>query len=875
MRFSILVLLISLIFFSVETLWSQTGGDLNRSVPAFFAYDETSGHGILKWTLDPSADQYIIYSNETPGENNLIIEAVLPGTQDSFVIPDFAKTEITEYVLDKRINGSTVGLGSINVGVEIPIVHSRGNVLILIEESLRVPLSMEINRWIRDLEGDGWSVGTRDISKTSAVVNVKNEIQNWFTGRGGPHNSLILLGNIPVPYSGNIAPDGHGDHVGAWACDGYYGDLDGVWTDNTVNNVTASRDANKNIPGDGKFDQSIFPSSIELEVGRIDLSDLPAFGLDEIELTRKYLNKNHDFRNKNFDMPMRAVIENNFLSFAEGFGQNGFNNFTPMFGPDQVAYGNYDEVLKTEDYLCAYACGPGSYRSAGGIGTTANLYAAHELNTVFAMNFGSYFGDWDISDNFLRAALGSGKILTNSWAGRPNWHIIHMALGKHIGYSTAISQYNNLYPTGFSGRSVHVALLGDPTLRLHSVAPPTNVTAVLEDEQPKISWTASPDADYGYIVYRRGGGSGGFQVVAQNINDTEFKDQCLLESGYTYIVKAIKLEQSASGSYFNTSIGKQIHIEVNESGLPRSSFSYSANWEEVSFINLSNSFSEGFSWEFGDENFSSEENPVHRYAEGGSYEVCLYAYEEKCNRGDAYCTTIEVMSSSPKVDSVLITKPLCYGDSNGGIEILWSGGDGSPTFEWSDSGTGSSRMDLMAGDYELTISSTTGREEIYNYSLDQPDSLSVVITTTPSTGADGVAIVDVNGGTAPYDIDWGDAIIDTTAFAPGDYEVIVYDANGCARRLMFTIDMATSLFESHKEGSVLIYPNPTYNQATVISDEGIEGLQILRSDGRVWRAKRSYSNQKRIVLNGLNAKGVFFVELYTSSGKIVEKIIIE
>src|SRR6185436_10386329 len=82
-------------------------------------------------------------------------------------------------------------------------------------------------------------------------------------------------------YSGQINPDFHADHLGAWPADAYYGDMDGNWTDNSVNYtqtlntdpVDAARLTNR--PGDGKFDQNQFPSAIELEVGRVDLSNMP------------------------------------------------------------------------------------------------------------------------------------------------------------------------------------------------------------------------------------------------------------------------------------------------------------------------------------------------------------------------------------------------------------------------------------------------------------------------------------------------------------------------------------------------------------------------------------------------------------------------
>ena len=55
--------------------------------------------------------------------------------------------------------------------------------------------------------------------------------------------------------------------------------------------------------------------------------------------------------------------------------------------------------------------------------------AVDSLQSVFTFLFGSYFGDWDSPDNFLRAALASGTILSNAWSGRPLWSMHYMAMG--------------------------------------------------------------------------------------------------------------------------------------------------------------------------------------------------------------------------------------------------------------------------------------------------------------------------------------------------------------------------------------------------------------------------------------------------------------
>jgi hypothetical protein len=51
--------------------------------------------------------------------------------------------------------------------------------------------------------------------------------------------------------------------------------MDGIWTDATVRDSGASDARNRNVPGDGKFDQSSFPAPLKLMVGRVDMANLP------------------------------------------------------------------------------------------------------------------------------------------------------------------------------------------------------------------------------------------------------------------------------------------------------------------------------------------------------------------------------------------------------------------------------------------------------------------------------------------------------------------------------------------------------------------------------------------------------------------------
>src|SRR5256885_387416 len=77
----------------------------------------------------------------------------------------------------------------------------------------------------------------------------------------------------------------------------------------------------RNVRGDGKFHQSSFPADVKLMVGRVDLANMPgrlvcagpATFPSAQELLRRYLNKDHNVRNKQFTGPRLPLVVNFFF----------------------------------------------------------------------------------------------------------------------------------------------------------------------------------------------------------------------------------------------------------------------------------------------------------------------------------------------------------------------------------------------------------------------------------------------------------------------------------------------------------------------------------------------------------------------------------
>lgn len=447
--------------------------------------------------------------------------------------------------------------GFIYAGIELPAIEQRGRILLLVDNTLTASLADKIEELELDYIKDGWKVSTEYINPSETVTDVKATIVDVYN-QNSDLKAVFILGHIPVPFSGDIFPDTHFELRGSYAADVYYGEMDGLWTDETVNNTSANFPIYHNIPNDGKFDQSSIPTGVvELQVGRVDFFDMPAFSSSETVLIQQYLTKNHEFKNRGINPERRALVDDNFQQSFAAPAASGYRNFATMFGADNIVQADYFTTLQDESYLWSYGCGGGSIVSSEGIGTTDD-FSNSSLKSIFTMLFGSQFGNWAYTDDFLRAPLASGFTLTNCWAGNPPWTLHHMAMGHNIGYSLLKTQNesNELY-LGNGPQLVHVALMGDPTLRMHMVESPSDLQFATANNMIELTWSPPTDEVVaGYYIYRADTIIGNFvRLNSTAVTGTSFTDELPMEGNNVYMVKTLKLENSASGSYYNLSLG--------------------------------------------------------------------------------------------------------------------------------------------------------------------------------------------------------------------------------------------------------------------------------------------------------------------------------
>ena len=701
----VISLFFCLLFISAVTCsYGQSSYSAKQSVRVSATIQYNPPGLLLSWPSHPEAISYSVYRKSKTATSWGSPLATLPATATSWQDFNINIGEAYEYQIYKTNSSYPyTGNGYIFAGIEYPVTEQRGTIILIVDSTYLPSLSLEIRRLEIDMICDGWRVIRHEVARTDSVPDIKALIINDVNNNPDVR-AVFLLGHVPVPYSGNINPDGHSNHIGAWPADLYYGEINGAWTDVSVNNTTASRPQNHNIPGDGKFDQSIIPSDVDLEVGRVDLFNMPAFAISDVGLIKRYLDKNHHYRTGMINTRPRGVIDDNFTGYTEAFAANGWRNFSAMFGASNVIAGDYFTTMATENYLWSYGCGGGTYTSASGIGNTA-AFANDSLQNVFTILFGSYFGDWDSQNNFLRAPLASrSQALVCFWAGRPNWHLHHMALGEHIGYSTRLSQNNSyLYNQGNSARNIHVALMGDPTLRMHVVKPPAGFVALNLCDTIFLSWSAPTDTVAGYHLYRSDSLNGNF-VRLNNllINDTCYIDSISTTGKLFYMVKAMKLETNGSGSYYNLSPGiidsviifPQLALNFNLSVIQ-----CYGNSDGMIDLNVSGGNPPyGFSWSNGATTQNLTALP------SGLYSVTV-TDNSNCLISDSV-----ILTQPPQLTLTITANPDFGNNCTGEAVALVTGGVSPYAFLWNDPAqqTTSSAYGLCAGWYTLSVSDSNG-----------------------------------------------------------------------------------------------------------------------------------------------------------------------
>ncbi|GIT89282.1 hypothetical protein [Roseobacter sp. OBYS 0001] len=440
-----------------------------------------------------------------------------------------------------------VDVGYWATGVEIPATEARGTAYLVVDETIAADLDAHLQRFNRDLLGDGWQVQRFDAPRgdlkdlprnLTAALAVKTWLQGQYSEDPFGQHTVILIGHVPIVLSGRVGPDGH--EAQPHATDLFYAEMDGQW---------------RATPGGVLLENTLPSDAIEMQIGRIDLSPVSEGDkAREVALLRAYFDKNHHWRMGLLGDLRGAYGQSNHLTTE----QYGLRN---IVGPQAVEAGGHHDVGEREPWL--WGVDFGHWKGSD--------YAAEYANkAVFAINFGSNKQKIERPFNAMTALLAQPWYpLAVGWGGRPAWWLHHMALGGTIGEvhrrtvnnGVAAAPYRetmDYFPTGnYLWRNpVWVNLLGDPTLRAFPQAPSGRVRTQQTDAGVQLSWEASPDGGVtGYRIWRAAPEDyfepldGGTPQTALTFLDTA------PVADARYMVRAYGLKDVYAGSFYTLSQG--------------------------------------------------------------------------------------------------------------------------------------------------------------------------------------------------------------------------------------------------------------------------------------------------------------------------------
>lgn len=141
------------------------------------------------------------------------------------------------------------------------------------------------------------------------------------------------------------------------------------------------------------------------------------------------------------------------------------------------------------------------------------------------------------------------------------------------------------------------------------------------------------------------------------------------------------------------------------------------------------------------------------------------------------------------------THPLCFDDQNGTLDAMVTGGTAPYSYYWpSENVNGNPLTNVGSGSYAVEVTDANGCSITETGGLNNPPMLTATVSSQANPSCygsnDGSVMVNANGGTPNYTIDWltlqNDAFF-MDGLTAGGYVAEIYDANGCMTSLV--IDM--------------------------------------------------------------------------------------
>lgn len=233
---------------------------------------------------------------------------------------------------------------------------------------------------------------------------------------------------------------------------------------------------------------------------------------------------------------------------------------------------------------------------------------------------------------------------------------------------------------------------------------------------------------------------GGTQIVEHDgvvVRIPVIAQDALKDSVYTVKFSDIAGTTTADAAINFTNRSGRLVVSTPEEGDLQARFSVETYMNRAQFTNLSSENAKTFEWNFGDGTTSTERNPMHSYAEAGTYTVRLTA------RGIVKTVTAEQQ---------IIINPANTWSASGDYRL-------DPTVNSARAFKSMHEMfDLLSQcKPEGTINVKTGGKDVFSANLQTADSLALLSTLTEKLGTTGVVMAFKNEAQKPVTLQFNTA----------------------------------------------------------------------------------------------------------------------
>ncbi len=345
----------------------------------------------------------------------------------------------------------------------------QGTVAILTNQSIAAPLSPEVNQLISNLQAEGYTVYSYEVSggTPETLRTFLQEIYDSCDIEGA-----LLIGSMPIAWF-EIGNDFNQYGYTQFPCDLFYMDLDGTWLD-TMNTGNNRYDGHTSITGD------LAP---EIYIGRL----LPTgLGVDTV-LINHYLRKDNAYRHDTLYLKGRALV---FVDDDWYYSGPGWAADVALLYPDTMNFFDrettraavYRQKLDTvQAWVSVFAHSwPGGHQFTYNNGISHDYYYAYEYTNqdppanfynFFCCSFSRYTETCGGNRAIFTQTSGVGSIGSAKTGSMLNFYWFYYPLSQEKTFGMGFKEwfdyitFNN--SVTFSELCWHygMTLLGDPFLK--------------------------------------------------------------------------------------------------------------------------------------------------------------------------------------------------------------------------------------------------------------------------------------------------------------------------------------------------------------------------------------------------------------------------